>query len=564
MSSGTRTDAPVVDPPVSGLTANTELMARMQSGLWAGGALIALLVAVLPHPQQTSFWGFVVLAVLAASLALLLRHRGAHMTTSQLYALGFLGTTLITMAVYFSGEDRGAPAADTEVLYVWVAIYSAYFFDRRQAVAQIAWAAVSYMAVLALGSSPETLAIRWAETVGTLAVAGILVQALRNRVEELVHRLTDAARTDPLTGLQNRRAFEETIKGEVERSRRSQRPLCLLVGDLDHFKLVNDHFGHPAGDAALVKVGQLLSAARREIDPVARTGGEEFALILPDTGGQDGYALAERLRTTIETDFAEESVPLTMSIGVASYPNHGHDPDALVAAADQALYAAKELGRNRVVVFNAEVSLIARSAAGGKPEPERAHLATMISLAKALDQRDTGTADHSQTVGRICTIIGHELDLGDERVDRLQIAGILHDIGKVGLPDSILRKSGVLSDVERAQVRRHPEIGAEILRSEEFADIRDWIVAHHERPDGKGYPHGLREDEIPLESRILAVADAYAAMTSERTYHTAIAKQSARAELLRCSGTQFDARVVAAFLAALDSEAERLAASPAA
>jgi diguanylate cyclase (GGDEF)-like protein/putative nucleotidyltransferase with HDIG domain len=382
-------------------------------------------------------------------------------------------------------------------------------------------------------------------------------------VEELVHRLTDAARTDPLTGLQNRRAFEETMKSEVERAKRTHRPLCLLVCDLDHFKLVNDRFGHPTGDSALVRVGQLLSASRREIDPVARTGGEEFALILAETSGQEGYVVAERLRETVEEAFAEEAIPLTMSIGVASYPTQGRDPDALIAAADQALYAAKELGRNRTVVFSEEVSLIAPSA-GGKPDPERAHLHTMISLAEALDHRDTGTADHSQTVGRYCALIGRELELEEARVDRLQVAGILHDIGKIGLPDSILAKRGPLSDAERAQVRRHPEIGAEILRSEEFADIRGWVVAHHERPDGKGYPLALREDEIPLEARILAVADAYEAMTSDRTYRMAIARQSARAELLRCAGTQFDPRVVAAFLAALDREAERLAAPPAA
>src|SRR3954454_24296083 len=563
MSRTSRGDAPVVDLPVPGLTSNTDLMARMQSGLWAGGSAIALLVAVLPHPEQTFVWGFVGAGVVAAAVAVVLRARASRITLFQLQALGFLGTLLITACVYFTGEGRSAPATDMEMLYFWVAIYAAYFLNRAQAIAQIGWAAALYWGVLALTSDPSVFAIRWAETVATLAVAGILVQALRNRVEELVHRLTDAARTDPLTGLSNRRAFEETMAAEVERAKRTHRPLCLLVCDLDHFKLVNDRFGHPTGDAALVRVGQLLSSSRREIDPVSRTGGEEFAVILPETNGQEGYVVAERLREAVEDAFIEEAIPLTMSIGVASYPNQGHEPDTLIAAADQALYAAKELGRNRTVVFSDEVSLIAPSP-GGKPDPEKAHLHTMISLAEALDHRDTGTADHSQTVGRYCALIARELELEEPHVDRLQVAGILHDIGKIGLPDSILAKRGPLSDAERAQVRRPPEIGAEILRSQEFADIRGWIVAHHERPDGKGYPRGLRDDEIPLESRVVAVADAYEAMTSDRTYRMAIAKQSARAELLRCAVTQFDPRVVAAFLAALDREAERLAAPPAA
>jgi diguanylate cyclase (GGDEF)-like protein/putative nucleotidyltransferase with HDIG domain len=563
MPNSSRGDAPVVDLPVPGLTANTELMARMQSGLWAGGALVALLVAVLPHPPQTFTWGFVGVSAVAGATAVLLRVRAPHMTLFQLQALGFLGTTVITVCVYFTGERKGAPATDLEMLYFWVAIYSAYFLSKRQAAAQIAWTAVLYWAVLALSSNPDVFAIRWAETVTTLAVAGILVQALRNRVGELVHRLTDAARTDALTGLQNRRAFEETMKAEVERAKRTQRPMCLLVCDLDHFKLVNDRFGHPTGDSALVRVGQLLSATRREIDPVARTGGEEFALILPETGSPEGYVVAERLRLAVKDAFAEEAVPLTVSIGVASYPDEGQDPDALIGAADQALYAAKEMGRNRSVVFSEEVSLIAPSVAG-KHEPEKAHLHTMISLAEALDHRDTSTADHSQTVGRYCALIARELELEEALTDRVQVAGILHDIGKIGLPDAILAKRGPLSDAERAEMRRHPEIGSEMLRSEEFADVRGWIVAHHERADGKGYPHGLRGEEIPLPARIVAVADAFEAMTSDRPYRMAIAKQSARAELLRCAGTQFDPRVVAAFLAALDSEADRLAVTPAA
>jgi diguanylate cyclase (GGDEF)-like protein/putative nucleotidyltransferase with HDIG domain len=563
MSSTNGGDAPAVDMPVSGLMANTELMAKMQSGLWAGGALIAMLVAVLPHPHQTFALGFVGVSLVSALIAALLRKFAHRMSPLQLQVLGFAGTALITLSVFFTGESKGAPATDIEMLYFWIAIYAAYFFSRRQATAQIGFAALSYWVVLALSSSPDTFAIRWAETAGTLAVAGLLVQALRNRVEELVHRLTDAARTDPLTGLQNRRAFEEIFKAELERSKRSNRQLSVLVGDLDHFKLVNDQFGHPAGDAALVKVGQLLRSSRREIDPVARTGGEEFALILPETSGQDGYVVAERLRAAVEGAFTEENVALTMSIGIASYPDDGDDVDGLMAAADQALYAAKELGRNRAVVFSDEVSLISPSG-GGKSEPGKGHLATMISLAEALDQRDTGTADHSQTVGRYCALIARELDIDEPRVERIQIAGLLHDIGKIGLPDSILRKAGTLSDAERAQVRRHPELGAEIVRSEEFADIRAWIVAHHERPDGKGYPAGLSGEQIPLESRILAVADSYEAMTSDRPYRVAIAKQSARAELLRCAGTQFDPRVVAAFLAALDRETERLAAQPAA
>jgi diguanylate cyclase (GGDEF)-like protein len=561
-SSG-RQDAASVDMPVPGLTANLEVMARMQCGLWVGGALISFLVAALPHPSEVFTQGFVGAGALSALIALYLHLRAGRVSLRTLQGLGYLGTALISLCVYFSGERKGAPASDTEMLYLWIAIYSAYFFHTRQVVFQLGFLAIAYYAVLAASSDPSVFAVRWAETVGTLVVAGSLVQALRNRVNELVHRLSDAARTDPLTGLRNRRAFEETIGAEVERARRGQRPLSVLVGDLDHFKAVNDRFGHPAGDAALIRVGQLLTSVRREIDPVARTGGEEFALILPDTAEQDAYLVSERLRSAVEKAFNDESVPLTMSFGLASFPDHGATAEALLAAADQALYAAKELGRNRTVVFSREIAMIAPTVDGHHEQTE-VHLATMLSLAEALDLRDNGTADHSQTVGRYCALIAEELALPPDRIKRIQIAGILHDIGKIGLPDSVLRKQGGLNEGERAQVRRHPEIGAEILNSGNVEDIRSWILAHHERPDGRGYPNRLSGEEIPLEARILAVADAYEAMTADRVYRAAIAKQSARAELLRCAGTQFDPRVVAAFLAALDREGERLVTTPAA
>jgi len=165
--------------------------------------------------------------------------------------------------------------------------------------------------------------------------------------------------------------------------------------------------------------------------------------------------------------------------------------------------------------------------------------------------RDTGTARHSQTVGRYCELMARELGLADDQVERVRVAGVLHDIGKIGVPDAILRKPGPLTDDEHAQMRKHPEIGARILGGSGLEDIRRWILAHHERPDGQGYPHRLVDEEIPIEAKILAVADAYEAMTSDRVYREAIGERAARDELRRHSGTQFDPRVVEAFLRVL-------------
>jgi putative nucleotidyltransferase with HDIG domain len=201
------------------------------------------------------------------------------------------------------------------------------------------------------------------------------------------------------------------------------------------------------------------------------------------------------------------------------------------------------------VIHSAEVAGILFE---DRDAPERANdnaqLATVLGLAEALDVRDTGTARHSQTVGRYAEIMARALGLGREHVERVRLAGVLHDIGKIGVSDAILRKPGPLTDDEWEQMRKHPEIGARILGGSGLDDIRRWILAHHERPDGCGYPEGLGDADIPLEARILAVADAYEAMTSDRVYRRSIGAAAAREELLRHAGRQFDPRVVEAFL----------------
>jgi HD-GYP domain-containing protein (c-di-GMP phosphodiesterase class II) len=283
---------------------------------------------------------------------------------------------------------------------------------------------------------------------------------------------------------------------------------------------------------------------------VARTGGEEFALLLPAAGGEMAWAIAERMRGTVENAFRDDPVSLTVSLGLASYPKDGVTADALLAAADQALYAAKQLGRNRSVIYSEEIAPLV----GQRGASADVQLATLLGLAEALDLRDSGTADHCRTVGRYCAMIAAKLGFAPDRVKRIETAGVLHDVGKIGLPDEILRKPGKLTDEEWRPLRRHPEIGARILADPAFADIREWIIAHHERIDGGGYPRGLAADQIPLEARIIAVADAYEAMIGDRVYCAARNPEDARTELLRCAGTQFDPIVVAAFVGALHEE----------
>jgi putative nucleotidyltransferase with HDIG domain len=206
------------------------------------------------------------------------------------------------------------------------------------------------------------------------------------------------------------------------------------------------------------------------------------------------------------------------------------------------------------VIYNPEISANLRSAATRDGMQAEEHLAAVLVLAETLDMRDTSTARHSETVARYAKLIATELGLSDREIERVHLAGMLHDIGKIGISDKILQKPGSLNQEEWDEMRKHPELGSRILDGARLEDISAWVRAHHERPDGRGYPEGMSDGEIPLEAKILAVADSYEAMTAERVYKTAMTHAEAQQELLRCCGTQFDRGVVHAFATALARE----------
>jgi putative nucleotidyltransferase with HDIG domain len=220
--------------------------------------------------------------------------------------------------------------------------------------------------------------------------------------------------------------------------------------------------------------------------------------------------------------------------------------ERLLRCADESLYAAKALGRDRTVIYTREIVGALASDPRAEPSAAGSSLTTLLTLAEALDIRDARTARHSDTVGRYAEAMAGTLGLAPERVERIRLAAILHDIGKIGIPDSILYKPGPLTDEEWVEIRTHPEIGARLLSAPGLGDLRAWILAHHERIDGAGYPHGLSGEEIPLEARIIAVADAFEAIVSDRPYRAGRSAEEALDELERCSGSQFDPEVVAA------------------
>jgi diguanylate cyclase (GGDEF)-like protein/putative nucleotidyltransferase with HDIG domain len=537
----------------SGASFEVRLMAKALAGLFAAGATLALLTALLPHPQRASELGLLIIVGDAYVVAGVLFSRAARLPGWALPVALAWGSTLITAVAFFSGENP----SPLVFFYLWIFLYSSYFFTKKESAVQIAYVGVAYGVLLTARPPSSGIPAWWIVGMGTLLVAAILIQTMRERVELLIAQLYDAARTDPLTKLSNRRGFRELLDLELERARRGEAPMTVLVGDIDHFKEVNDRSGHHVGDAALQRVARLLEGGKRQIDGAARVGGEEFALILPDTDGQGAFVIAERLRCDLREEFSGDTVAITISFGVASYPEHGETAASLLRAADEALYGAKESGRNRTMLHSP--LLREQDRGGGEPrdiEAER-FIAVMLDLAEAVDLRFSGSARHSETVGRYAEMMARELGLPERQIGRVRLAGMLHDIGKVGVPDSILRKPEKLTDEEFATIRRHPELGAQILEHPGFADVRAWVGAHHERPDGRGYPLGLSGEEIPLEARILAVADAYEAMTSDRAYRASIGQAAARAELERCAPSQFDPQVVQAFLACLGRESDR-------
>jgi two-component system cell cycle response regulator len=518
-------------------------MARTYTYLFGVGATLLVFSLALPHAPDRTLSVMVAVAVGAYAVAagFLIGFDRLPMWTYRVAPL--VGTIMVGLLAYYGGQGA-APAY--AFFFFWVVLAASYFYGQAIAAAHALLACAVYgFVILALGDVPLA-ALNWTVASGTLLVAAAVMAALRGQVAQLLGQLNAVARTDSLTGLASRRVFEERFSGELERSARTGRALSILLLDLDWFKEFNDRFGHNAGDRALVLLAEALRRAAPESDVVARLGGEEFAVLAPEADEREGLALAERLRAEVSTAFAREPAHLTVSCGVASFPAHGITPGELLHASDRARYEAKEGGRNRSVVFSHEQ--------GHGEEPERVgieraspSLASLMSLAEAVDRRK-GSPGNSRRVAGYAERLARMLNLPADDVERVRVAALLRDVGEVGVAESILGKAGRLTDDERAELRRHPEIGARIAGAAQIGRVDQWILTHHERPDGGGYPRGLSDHQIPVEGKILAVADAYAAMTAARPYRRPLSSKRALAELQARAGSQFDHEVVEAFL----------------
>ena len=405
-----------------------------------------------------------------------------------------------------------------------------------------------------MASAALMLVVLWQRSplLSAALVGPLLAIALYQRSTYRALRAMKLALTDPLTGLGNHRHFHDRLERALIEAERTRHSFSLCLVDVDDFKRVNDLFGHPAGDRVLSRLATTL----RQNGEAFRLGGDEFALLLPEYDETDAVKTAGAIVERISRLGLEHVGSVTVSAGVATFPRQAPDRSELIRLADSALYWAKENGKNRVHVYRPDVVELAelRKLATG---PDRAaRFRAAASLAKAVDLRDTYTGSHSARVADLAARVAARLGLDQEQIEFARLAGSLHDLGKLAIPEEILRKPGPLTGPERLVLERHPQIAFRMLDSLGIEPVADWILHHHERWDGRGYPDRLPGPEIPLGARIIFVVDAYDAMTSDRVYRGRLSQADALAELERCAGTQFDPAVVAALAEELELETE--------
>jgi diguanylate cyclase (GGDEF)-like protein len=358
-----------------------------------------------------------------------------------------------------------------------------------------------------------------------------LQQALMNEQERSTR--------DPLTGLRNHRYFQDSLHAEIDRCGRTSKPVTIAVIDLDNFKSVNDRFGHHEGDAVLLRITKGISDNLRPYDLACRLGGEEFGVIFPETHPDEAKAVLERIQAHV-LGFGPGGERATFSAGVATYPVHSKVQSDLYQLADEAAYHSKNNGKNQVTIYDARTVQAMDSEERLAQRSREAVLTTATTLVAAVDRKDPYTRSHSELTAIYAATLARALSMPEDDVKVVYRAALLHDVGKIGIADGILKKPDLLTPEEWASVQMHPEFSYRILESAEMEPIATWTRHHHEHWDGSGYPLGLSGEDIPFGSRIILVADAFEAMTSDRVYRRSLGIEQAVAELQANAGTQFD------------------------
>jgi diguanylate cyclase (GGDEF)-like protein len=392
------------------------------------------------------------------------------------------------------------------------------------------------------------------------------IKALQAELTTLRKLLGEQETRDELTGLLNAQAIRKDLKDEFKRARRYRQFLSLVLVDVDYFKDINRTYGYHAGDEVLKRLGGLIGESLRDTDLLGRHNGEDFMLVFPHTplhGARDaGLRIARAIRE-MPIELGGSLLHVTVSSGISCYPGPGIcSADDLLSAAEKALAAAKEMGRDAVCCWHEVRSGAPKVERKVREEIEEArkkfyrlsqkikstYIESTRTLVKAIEAKDRFTKEHSRKVMTFAVGLARRFGIPEEEVEVIRNAAILHDVGKIGIPEEILMKPGRLTEEEYSLMKTHPAIGADIVGQAQFLVGELPIIRHHhERFDGKGYPSGLRGEEIPLAARIVSIADAFDAMTSERVYRRKMGIDNALREIQRCAGTQFDPNLVTSF-----------------
>ncbi len=399
------------------------------------------------------------------------------------------------------------------------------------------------------GQWPAPLPIGRSDELGLLRSVFNEMTAAMKSSQERLFALIDA---DPLTGLLNHRKFYEIVSQEAARSRTSETALSLILFDLDNFHQFNQKYGHAAGDLALERFAQVMRETLPEVAQLSRYGGEEFAALLPlsDLEGAETYSNAVRAAFCLAEEAQSHQSKLSVSAGCSEYGTNTSQSEGLILAAELAVTRAKQLGRNRVCRFDSVPGTDAMA------DPYQLHrfikdgsLATIQALAAAVDAKDPYTQGHSQRVAQYASELAQKIGLPNSEVELIHTTGTLHDVGKIGIPDAILKKPSWLDSEERTVMETHPVLGEVIVRKvPQLAATLPGVRNHHERWDGKGYPDGLAGEAIPLMARLLALADTFDAMTSDRPYRKGMAWEIALSEIEKNAGIQFDPDLAPPFI----------------
>lgn len=396
----------------------------------------------------------------------------------------------------------------------------------------------------------RTYAIVAAPLAVALLFSGFLIYLIVRKIKN--SPVFSGSNLDAITGLMNRDVFNTSVEVELGKAKKLSQPICLALIDIDDFRMINNTFGHAAADRVLAGVARGIRSQARKTDLVFRTGGDEFALIMPNTRLLDGQHLCENISNTMAVSIDGVALKPMVSGGISSYPYHARDGESLYRLAHDAMHWAKYHGKNQVAIFDFETMESLRNEIRLHKVEDMAYQRTAQTLAIAMEGPQNKANSHANNVATLAEIFASRLNLSKHKIDMIRIAALVHDIGKIGMANLAVKRPEELTEEEQVKLQQHPMLCTEVLIATDLAAIMPWVTAHHERWDGGGYPAGVEGNRIPYEARIIALCDEYENLTRPRHEGEALSHREAVGEILKQRGRAFDPVLTDSFVHLVD------------